>query len=281
MGYRRASEIVEDTDKGASELLMDAVESLKELEENEVEDYLDTLIKNRYSMTPLLNLANRIFLSIDKGKQIDPELESFEKEFVSKKSEVIDEMKELLTRRGYDKILTFSYSSTVLESLSDSEKVVVLESRPKKEGRVLAKNLSDENVKVEFWIDAGMCKAMDRLGCVVVGADTISVEGFLNKIGTRPLAILAEELNKEFFVVADSSKILPSEIPVPREEKHPPREVWDTEKNIQVKNDYFELTSLRRGKFVTEEGLIDSKKIKKLAKEKEVSDRLIRSHPLL
>ncbi len=281
MGFRSASKIVNDTEKGASELLTDAIESLKKLEKDEIEGYLDTLIKNRYSMTPLLNLANRTFLSIDKGKQIDPELESFEKEFVSKKRKVIDEMKNLLDQRDFDKVLTFSYSSTVLESLSELEKVVILESRPKKEGRVLAENLSDEDVKVEFWIDAGMCKAMDKVDCVVVGSDTISVEGFLNKIGTRPLAVLAKELDKEFFVTADSSKILPSKIPVSRKEKHPPREVWNTEKNIQVKNDYFELTSLRRGKFVTENGLVNSKKIKKLAKEKEVSDRLIRSHPLL
>jgi len=281
MTFRSAEEIVKDNRKGASELLEDVIESIQNVKRDEIESYLTTLIIRRYSMTPLVNLANRIFLSIEREKDIDQIVQGLEDEFLSKKENTVAKMKRLLEKKDYTSILTHSYSSTVVQSLSSVEKVKVLESRPKREGRTTARKLSKKGAKIEYWVDMGMCKALENVDCVVVGADTISNDSFLNKIGTRALAIVSDFVEKEFYVVADTSKILPSRIPTPRGESHPPEEVWECDFDVIVKNDYFELTRLERAEFVTENGQMKSTKIKKIAEKKEVSEKLLNIHPLI
>ncbi|MEF8831971.1 MAG: hypothetical protein V5A66_00455 [Candidatus Thermoplasmatota archaeon] len=281
MTLRTSEEIVEDREKGASELLEDVLESIQNMKEDEIIVYLKKLVRKRYSMTPLINLSNQIFLSIEEGKEVEQQILEMREKSVSKRTEAANKMKRLLDRKEHDKISTLSRSSTVLQSLSGVEKVVVLESRPRQEGRGTAERLNEKGIDVDYWVDAGMCKAMEGVDSVVIGADTISRKGFLNKIGSRALAVIAEMMGKEVFVVSDSLKILPARIPVPQGESHPPEEVWDTSKDINVKNDYFELTDLKRGKFVTEDGVKSSKKIKKIAEKKKVSERLLEIHPLI
>jgi len=281
MTFRSAKEIVKDNRKGAAELLEDVVESIQNLKRDEIESYLTTLIIGRYSMSPLVNLANRIFLSLELEKEIDLIAQDLEEEFLSKKEKAVDNMKRLLENKNYTIILTHSYSSTVVQSLSSVEKVKVLESRPKREGRKTARKLSTKGTKVEYWVDAGMCKALENVDCVVVGADTISNKSFLNKIGTRALAIVSNSVEKKLYVVADTTKILPSKIPPPEGEYHPTEEVWDKDDGIIVKNDYFELTRLKRADFINESGRMKGKKIKKIAEEKEVSKKLLNIHPLI
>ncbi len=281
MTFRTAEEIINDREKGASELLEDVFEGIQEMERGDIIKFLEKLVKKRYSMTPLVNLSNRIFISIERNEDIEKEIQESRDEFIRYKNEAVRNMKLLLERREKNKILTLSRSSTVIESLSDVEKVVVLESRPLKEGRTTAKKLSEKGIDVDYWVDAGMCKAMEDADCTVIGADTISSEGFLNKLGSRALAMISENLGKKFFVVSDSSKILPERIPTPKKETHPPEEVWDIDSNIRVKNDYFELTELKKATFITEEGVKNSKEIKKMAKEKKISERLLDIHPLI
>ncbi|MFW5953300.1 MAG: hypothetical protein ACOCSJ_03980 [Candidatus Natronoplasma sp.] len=280
MTYRSAEEILRDNKKGAAELLEDVVKSIQRLEKEEIESYLKTLVINRYSVTPLVNLANKIFLSLEQEEDIDSIVDDLEGKFFSRNREAATKMKKLMQDKNYTDILTLSYSSTVIQALSSVEKVKVLESRPNMEGRKTAKKLINRGIEVEYWVDAGMCRALENIDCVVVGADSISKKGFLNKIGTKPLAITSDTLEKEFYVVADTSKILPSKIPTPKGESHPPKEVWDNE-FVVVKNDYFELTQLKRAEFITENGRMKPKEIKKIAEKKEVSEMLLNIHPLL
>jgi len=281
MTFRRAEEVVKDNEKGASELLEDVVISIQQIDEDKIENYLETLVKNRYSMTPLLNLANKVFLSLERGKEIDSIIENLEEDFLSRKAKAVTNMKRFLKKKNYTNILTHSYSSTVLESISSVNKVKVLESRPKKEGRITARKLSKKGIEVEYWIDAAMYKALKNVDCAIVGADTISKEGFLNKIGTTPLALISDSLDLSLYVVADTSKVLSSKIPAPKGESHPPEEVWDDGHDIIVKNDYFELTQLKKAEFMTEDSLIKDEKIKKIAERKSVAEKLLKIHPLI
>ncbi|MFP4001082.1 MAG: hypothetical protein ACLFU5_04190 [Thermoplasmata archaeon] len=281
MTFHRPEEIIEDDEKGASELLEGVIASIERLEEKDIKDYLEKLVRKRYTMTPLVNLANNVFISMDKGRDIEREIQALKYSFLSLRAEAAEEMKRVLREKGKKKVLTLSRSSTVLQILSEVEKAVVLESRPMKEGRKVAEYLSGKGVNVEYWIDAGLCKALKNVDCAVIGADSISTDGFLNKIGSRPLAVISEEVGKDLYVVADSSKILPRGIPVPESESHPPEEVWDTSAKIDVKNDYFELTELEKARYITEEGVKTPVEIKKTAEEKGVSERLLEIHPLV
>ncbi len=281
MPSRTADEIIEDSEKGAFELCQDSSDSLLKLSPNSIKNYIERLIKNRYAMTPILDLANHIFLSMENDKDIRSQIKKYQKRLVTRREKTIDAIADHIEKENFQTILTMSYSSTVIRSIKKGRKVIVLESRPKKEGRKSSKKFIEADVDVEYRIDAAMCEALEDADCVLVGADTISKEGFLNKVGTRPLAICAEDLGTDFYVVADSSKILPAKIPTAKGESHAPEEVWKTDENVIVKNDYFELTSLERAKFFMENGQNDHEEIRRKCKKKEVSDILLKYHPLI
>lgn len=283
MAFRDADDIIRDDSKGASELAIDVVDSVLELDIEDVREYVKKIVKNRYIMTPLINICNEILLCIEKGKDLESKVKHLKNELISNKKKAARETRDLLKNKDQRQVLTLSYSSTVIAALKEVEKVVVLESRPKKEGRKTSKKLAERSKKVQYWIDAGMYKALREVDAVVVGGDTISKEGFLNKIGSRPLSVVSEDMDKEFYVVADNSKLLPSNIPVAKEEIHPSQEVWNLEEdlNVDVRNDYFEFTPLDKAKFITEEGLKEQEEIKKLCKEKEVSNTIMDLHPLI
>jgi len=282
MRSREASAIVNDTEKGAAELAADAARSVAGLEKDEVQDYLKELLEGRAVMSPLVNLANEIFLAIEEGEDHREAAEDF-LDLIDKGGEKASKIcADILKDEECRKVLTLSYSSTVVKALKSTDKVIVLESRPAKEGRKTAEILAKSGVKVEYWVDAGMCKALEKVDAVLVGADTVAVDGFLNKLGTRPLSICAEKAGIPFYVVCDSTKILLDAIPAPDGEECPAEEVWSTSDidgrdNIKVMNDYFELTEWDKQKLITEDGAV--KDIERKVKEKEVSKGVLRFYP--
>ncbi len=108
------------------------------------------------------------------------------------------------------------------------EKVLVDETRPLLQGaRLTAWELEQEGIPFELIADdmAGHFMACGEVDAVVVGADRIVGNGdTANKIGTYPLAVLADYHRVPFYVAAPTSTIDPalhggSEIPI--EERSP------------------------------------------------------------
>lgn len=280
MAFRDADDIIEDTEKGASELASDAAGSLVRLKEKEAREYLLDVLDKRYSMAPLVNLINDVFLAMGEGGDWKGVAQEYRERLKDAKKEVVEEAVAYLEERGYSDLLTLSYSSTVVNVLKDAaESVTVLESRPLLEGRKTAQLLSDR-ADVELWVDAGMDKALCEVEAVVVGADSIGKSGFVNKLGTRPIFVNAREREVPRIVVCDSSKFLPAEIPLSTEEQHPAQDVWDVDK-VKVHNDYFEYTPFDGSIVITEEGAMSEKEIDKRLEGKEVSPFLLKHHPLV
>lgn len=143
-------------------------------------------------------------------------------------------------------ILTLSNSTTVYEILTrhkknkNNFKVIIAESRPKLEGRVLAEKLVKAGIKIEFITDAMLPAFIEKCDCVLIGADQILKNGnIVNKAGSRNAAILCKEFNKPFYVIADKSKITnKNNYSITGK---PSGEVWDTNNTlIKVHNYYFE-----------------------------------------
>lgn len=280
MTFRSAKEIINDTEKGASELAIDAAEIIMDLDENSIEDYAVELLKGRPLMTPLVNLVNNIFLAEEKGDDIYKNVNNYLENLKLNKKESVNKVREIFSKNKYSSILTISYSSTVINSLENMNKVFVLESRPLMEGRKTSRMIKNDiknEIEVEYCIDAAMAKAVKKTDVVLVGADTVCIEGVLNKMGTRPLFYTSKELSTPFYVVCDSSKILPSQIPISIEETHPAKEIWDTDLDININNDYFELTPWSDYDLIMEEGI--EKNIEKRIKNLDVSDKLLKYHP--
>lgn len=108
-------------------------------------------------------------------------------------------------------IMTHSASSQVLRLfrlLSDQRQpfsVICTQSSPGHEGHALARTLNELEVPVTLITDAQMGLFVPRADVVVTGCDTWLADGhFVNKSGTRLLALAAREHGKTVWVLGDS-----------------------------------------------------------------------------
>jgi translation initiation factor 2B subunit (eIF-2B alpha/beta/delta family) len=142
--------------------------------------------------------------------------------------------------------ITLSRSRTVLEILklwyekNKKIKVVVCESRPKLEGRLMAESLALEGIHTELITDAMMGLYVSRVEAAVIGADIILTNGnVINKVGSFSLSLICRAYNKPFYVVTTQSKFSSSDNFKIKKEN--PKEVLDKKnKNLTVRNIYFE-----------------------------------------
>ncbi len=147
--------------------------------------------------------------------------------------------------RNKKSILTISNSRTVFETIKklatvNSTKLTICESRPRFEGRILAKELARSKIKIDLITEAMASDYVRKCDCTLIGADIILKDGsVVNKVGSLQLALLCRHFKKPFYVVAEKSKFSRSKKITHREEL--PDEIWkDPPKGIAIKNFYFE-----------------------------------------
>lgn len=144
--------------------------------------------------------------------------------------------------------LTISNSKTIIEILkrlaaTKNVNVTICESRPKFEGRLLARQLAKQKMKIDLITEAQSASYIKNCDCVLLGADIILKDGsVINKTGSYMLAILAHHFGKPVYIVSDKGKI--------RKEKSVkihtgnPDEIWKTNlENLNIRNNYFEVIS--------------------------------------
>jgi translation initiation factor 2B subunit (eIF-2B alpha/beta/delta family) len=120
------------------------------------------------------------------------------------------------------------------------------ESRPALEGRTLAARLVSAGAAVTCFSDAALGHALGAADAVVVGADAVAPEWFLNKSGTRMLAAAAAQQGVPVYVLASRDKFVTHAIAsrlVIREGEA--AEIWEgPPPGVVVRNPYFEPTPL-------------------------------------
>jgi translation initiation factor 2B subunit (eIF-2B alpha/beta/delta family) len=180
-------------------------------------------------------------------------------------------------------ILTHSYSSSVIESLSFANsqgrkiKVYVTESRPLFEGRNTANILSNNGVDTMLIADMASFHFLDEVDMILAGCDCICEEGVVNKIGTKGLAITASQLGIPFFIVGEKSKFLPKKYKsAPKQEEKEPEEIFSEDGGFKVKNIYFDMTPYKFIKgIITEEGILDHEEVMAVLDKENVCTRLL------
>ncbi|GAC1411393.1 MAG: hypothetical protein NVSMB57_06100 [Actinomycetota bacterium] len=111
-------------------------------------------------------------------------------------------------------VITHSWSSTVHAALgragrSRIESVTCSASLPGGEGRALVAKLRREGFEVRLIADSEMFRACEHASVVVTGADAVTEEAVINKVGTALLALAAREHGVACYALAGSSKLLP------------------------------------------------------------------------
>jgi translation initiation factor 2B subunit (eIF-2B alpha/beta/delta family) len=266
--------IEEDKLSGAAVLTEKALVYLRRLTEREFlsrEQFL-RLIEEQCSKISdahrsMVSLQNELFHVLDaaaEGKTLREALEHVRTttteriQFLKKAEETIIQHGASLIRKEAT-ILTHSRSSTVEKILIHAYKehpfyIIVTESRPNCEGRLLAESLAANGIEVIFIVDAAA--SLFSPDFVLVGADSVTPNYVINKIGTKLLAKCYPT-----YVACSTSKFTRRDVAI--EEKDPNEVLGEKHKNIRVKNYYFDGTPLKyfRG-FITEYGILTPEKVR-------------------
>jgi len=169
-------------------------------------------------------------------------------------------------------VATLSRSGTVLEALQAGEpsRVFVAESRPAREGVVVAETLAattDSAVTVHTDAAVAHVLARDDIDRVVVGADTVLSDGaVVNKTGTRTLAVAASREGIPVSVVAATDKVSTREDV--NLESGDRTAVYDGDAAVDVLNPTFDVTPADCvTEVITERGSLEPEDIEDVAAE--------------
>ncbi len=168
-------------------------------------------------------------------------------------------------------ILLHSQSSVVrylFRQLSNRKlniNIIQTESRPMMEGREQARYLAKLGYRVKIVTDTGFSPLLGVTDLVILGADRVYPDIFINKCGSHAITSLSRKQDIPVYVLADSRKFTPSEngySPLSEEEK-PPEEVWkNPPEGITPVNYYFEPVPTRLAtSFITESHIIPGKEM--------------------
>ena len=171
-------------------------------------------------------------------------------------------------------LMTHSLSGTVLEVLtacaSMIEQVIVLEGRPRYEGREVALALHTAGIATTLITDAQADIFLPRCRAVIVGADSVLANGdILNKAGTALLAWAARGHGVPLYVLCETLKIATYTWTgdLAQLEEKEAEEVWEKPaQDITIHNFYFDHTPARLvTKLVTEQGILSKHDIQQTA----------------
>jgi translation initiation factor 2B subunit (eIF-2B alpha/beta/delta family) len=148
--------------------------------------------------------------------------------------------------------LTYSNSTAVQLALWQAVsagrrfEVVCSESRPMREGVTLARRLAALGIPVHLVVDAALAQWVGKADLVLLGADAVTPDAVVNKVGTDTLLHAARRAGAPAYVLADSSKWLPDRLArLWRVREEDPAEiVRPGMANLTVHNRYFERSPL-------------------------------------
>jgi translation initiation factor eIF-2B subunit delta len=209
------------------------------------------------AMAPLFNLVNNILLVLESTagrEEVRPRARHAVQAFIEQLTHVNQHLARAtlgLLLPGA-RILTFSYSSSVLTVLLEAHSrqhltaVFCTESRPMLEGQRLTRELARAGIAVEFGVDAAITTFTARAHMALVGADSITVQGVVNKLGTTGLTLACRHVGIPCYVVADRHKWFPAAATTPEfGQLKPEAEVWPARPSgVSIWNAYFESTPI-------------------------------------
>jgi translation initiation factor eIF-2B subunit delta len=209
------------------------------------------------AMAPLFNLVNDSLLAVE-STLIQEDLQPRVRRAVQAFLEQLTHMHKGMTPAALGllplgaRILTFSYSSSVLTVLLEAHArqrlsaVFCTESRPMLEGQRLARDLARAGIAVELGVDTAIATFAERADMALVGADSVTAQGVINKLGTTSLALASRHADIPCYVVADRHKWFPAGAAAPVfSQLKPEGEVWSNPPTgVTIRNAYFECTPM-------------------------------------
>jgi translation initiation factor 2B subunit (eIF-2B alpha/beta/delta family) len=203
--WARVERAAADSESGAAQIARRAAAALGALAGDRISAAVEVLLHGHPSMAPLWRLADEV---LSAG---DPEVGA--RSFLA----MLDADRgapEVMASVLPDRVLTLSYSSTVVEAirLRRPQQTVCMRSDPGGEGWRVAEETRDCTWPI-LMDDAD---AIDQVPAeaILVGADAVTPGGMVNKVKSRELAEAARARGIPRYVVAGETKLLGFDLPV-------------------------------------------------------------------
>jgi ribose 1,5-bisphosphate isomerase len=219
----------------------------------------EVLISARPSAVSLPNAVRLITRKVE-GPTLDVEelkglVVDTASEFIEGSNTAVEKIGEIGSGRisSGDVILTHCNSQAALSVIKTAHRqgkdieVFATESRPWNQGHLTVKTLAKEGIPVTLIVDSAVRVFIKEIDKVIVGADSIAVNGaVVNKVGTSQIALAANESRKLFFVCAESYKFSPATVlgEIIEIEERDPGEIADPKKfpGVKIRNPVFDVT---------------------------------------
>lgn len=240
--------IAQDRRSGSSALLARGVDLLRRIAEDRasLEDAAARLCRAQPAMAGFRTLAAVVRTSEDPASSIARFARQISRAPASIARNAVGILR-LRTRGGPLRLVTLSASQAVETTIAAAaEELTVVaccaEGRPQLEGRDLAGRLAARGLRVEVYTDAAIGVALESAEALLVGADAVGPDRFINKVGTAALCALAGVVGVPVYVLAGREKVLAREDFAALERGGgDPDEVWsDAPAGVAALNPYFE-----------------------------------------
>lgn len=240
----------------------------------EIQNAAKDLVKSQPNMT-LIRRTNYGFVSYFKRflkneksrkeilKMMISKLENMQKELVDNIKTISESGSRLIT--NFNKILTYSNSTVVrhlleyADNLKRKFEIFCLKSDPPMEGVGFAESMNKKGIKTTIIADSQAGIIMDEINMVLLGADRLYEDGFVNKSGTLAVCLLARHFNVPVYLAVETMKILKQNERSIKPVERDPEEVYRGNKNIAVVNSYYEKIPLNLvNKVICEAGVFET-----------------------
>jgi len=213
---------------------------------------------------PFMALVRNVGMEAAKGftpEEVHRRLEGLLWELRNSNDRISQHVRALFPKGGV--MMTNSYSATVYTSLrslaegGSEVRAIVIESRPVREGVQLARALGELGIASTLIVDAGVASFVPKADAVLVGCDALCPDHFVNKLGTLPLVLCADQFGVPAYLLSSTHKMVGASILPEAEPPRPAEEVAGPMHGVTVENVYYERVPLHlmRG-VVTESGVL-------------------------
>lgn len=284
--------------RGAGRIARAAAKALLEHSQSshaaDLESYRESMMKGgellatarptAVSLPNAVNLISRPLARAESFTQAKEEMEERARTFITLSEHAVTRIGEIGARhiRDGDVIMTHCNSEAALSCILTAHRqgmeieVYATEVRPRNQGHITIKTLSDAGIRTNFIVDSAARFFMKEVDLCITGADAITVNGaVINKIGTAAIALAAKEARVNFLVAAETYKFAPRTILGERiliEERQAdevlPAEIRTNLKNVSVRNPTFDITPADYiDLIITEQGVIPPEMAYSIIKE--------------
>ena len=266
--------IKSDKTHGASQLARRAAGVLKVTAEHsqtksasdfllELREIGEKLAEARPAMAPIYTIVNRLLTTIAR-EGAGMYLESIRRLAISRADDIVQDSLQAVARiarhgseliTGKDRILTHSYSSTVVAVLKEAFnryeniELIVTRSGSGSTGEQIARELGLYGLMVTFIDDTAVGFFLPDVNKVMLGADRVCADGrVINGVGSYQLALLSKTAGIPLYILCDTLKFDPrvasDKVDLEDGEPHEVVELESLPPGVTVKNPHFDITPL-------------------------------------